>query len=514
LALNLGELRRKTEADRQNLLSIKKAIGFFKALWELPGPRQEACYRYLEMLVPVFNIDSAALATLKDEEQTPKFQAAAGMDGEKLKNLFARNWDVILETVKENDILTLSGDKTIDGANLEDIPGPLTICGLSHQSQIIGLLVLLGQVENEDKSLLETCCRLLSARIVFLEKEMYWENWEREMAAFHRIIPVAITGELEKEVIAKALETTLSLLRARRGSIFLVDQAEGRVVTDAFSGPHEALSGSVGYPRPSSVTSMVLSEDQPMLITDVSRELGPRRRRKYPYSSGSFISAPVRDNGTTLGVIHVTDREDGGDFTPWELELLSRIGLQTALAVQRSRLQREVESLKHLSITDPLTRAYNRRYLDECLQVEVSRANRFEHSLSLVMLDIDDFKDFNDAFGHTRGDRILVEIVDTIRENVRLVDIIVRYGGEEFVLILPETKLKGAVTIAEKIRAGVEGRRFSGENLNRRKKLTVSMGISTFPDMAMTTRELLERADQALLEAKKAGKNVVIPWTR
>jgi diguanylate cyclase (GGDEF)-like protein len=167
------------------------------------------------------------------------------------------------------------------------------------------------------------------------------------------------------------------------------------------------------------------------------------------------------------------------------------------------------QELERLSVTDRLTELYNHGYFKQRLDEEFQRSVRFGHPLSLIMLDIDDFKEFNDSFGHPCGDRVLKSVSEVIRKNLRDMDIAARYGGEEFVVVLPETTCDGATMVAERIRVEVE--RVSHEiadmvHVNR----TVSIGVATYPGSASTAQALLEAADSAMYRGKRAGKNTVV----
>jgi diguanylate cyclase (GGDEF)-like protein len=166
------------------------------------------------------------------------------------------------------------------------------------------------------------------------------------------------------------------------------------------------------------------------------------------------------------------------------------------------------ELTKKLSITDELTKVYNYRYLQSQLGVEVRRAERYRRPLSLIMIDIDNFKSYNDEFGHLRGDIALFEVAKIIQENCRSVDIVARYGGEEFVVILPETTDEGAKKVGERIRKAVSSHQFLGKQNKRTEKFTVSVGVSPYWDGA-SQKEIIQKADEALYQAKRFGKNMV-----
>ena len=174
------------------------------------------------------------------------------------------------------------------------------------------------------------------------------------------------------------------------------------------------------------------------------------------------------------------------------------LGLKRALLYQR---------VQELAITDSLTGASSRRYCLERLNEEMERSKKFKYAFSFLMVDIDHFKDYNDRYGHLVGDAILKDVSQTIKENIRQIDLMGRYGGEEFSVILTETDKKQAKFAAERIRKSIEDKsiRVYDENL----KVTVSVGVSTFPGDAKDTQALIEKSDSALYKAKQTGRNKV-----
>ncbi len=167
------------------------------------------------------------------------------------------------------------------------------------------------------------------------------------------------------------------------------------------------------------------------------------------------------------------------------------------------------QQTKTSSIVDELTGLYNYRYFLTALKKEEDRAGRYSSPFSLLMLDVDDFKDFNDKHGHLAGNEALKKVAQILRDNVRGVDIVSRYGGEEFAAILPETNKAGALTIAERIRKEVEKQKFAGRDGSRRDRITVSGGVATYLVDAKSTKDLLQMADSALYIAKSQGKNSI-----
>lgn len=190
-------------------------------------------------------------------------------------------------------------------------------------------------------------------------------------------------------------------------------------------------------------------------------------------------------------------------FTTEDDELLALLTHEAAVAIHNGQLHRRVE---RLSVIDGLTRAYNRRYFDQQLTAEMERSRRYEHPFSLLMGDIDDFKEVNDQYGHLAGDEVLREIVRRMTRSLRDVDVVTRYGGEEFALILPNTDVESAAVAAERIRQAIADTPVRADGLDI--SVTISLGVAVFPDCDDETA-LIAAADEALYQAKRAGKNRV-----
>lgn len=199
------------------------------------------------------------------------------------------------------------------------------------------------------------------------------------------------------------------------------------------------------------------------------------------------------------------------------LELLARVKSLLRLKFFHDQLQEKVrlleqakEQLRTLAVTDGLTNVYNYRYFREYLGQEFRRAERHKLVVSLVMMDIDFFKNYNDTHGHLAGDEVLRQVAQLMKKNTRSIDVVARYGGEEFVLVLPETNKNAAKIVAEKVRMLIETHAFPHKPKQANGHLTVSVGVATFPDDAKTSDGLIQCADQRLYRAKAEGRNRVV----
>ncbi len=170
------------------------------------------------------------------------------------------------------------------------------------------------------------------------------------------------------------------------------------------------------------------------------------------------------------------------------------------------------QDIYNQAVTDGLTGLYNRRHMQTALAVERRRAQRYGHALSVVMLDVDGFKGYNDTYGHPQGDVLLKKLAALLRENVRGVDIVGRYGGEEFIILMPETSTEEAWQTSERLRTAVAAEIFPGhaDDPNSTVFKTISLGIATYPQDTNDTHMLVTLADQALYRAKRGGRNQTI----
>nr|MBA3241503.1 sensor domain-containing diguanylate cyclase [Acidobacteriota bacterium] len=258
------------------------------------------------------------------------------------------------------------------------------------------------------------------------------------------------------------------------------------------------------------VAGAVLSEGRPVVVRDVAAVPGwdpaPSERS---YKTNSFISYPIMVGGRKVGVLNVTDKAGGGAYDELDLGLLDLIAPQMALAIDRAEWRQKATQFQLLSITDPLTALVNRRYLEERLSEEVERSKRHRYSMSFMMVDIDDFKAYNDKHGHQAGDLALEMTAQCLKSALRSADVAARYGGEEFSILLPQTGIGEALVIAERIRRRVERTHFPHDQLQPLGAVTVSIGISAFGVDLDTPASVIYAADQALYVAKSRGKNCV-----
>jgi diguanylate cyclase (GGDEF)-like protein len=224
-------------------------------------------------------------------------------------------------------------------------------------------------------------------------------------------------------------------------------------------------------------------------------------------SASTVISAPLISKNSLFGIIIAINDASQRRFSEDDIHLMTIMANQAAIAFENYLLYKKLEVE---SITDGLTGVYNFRFLIRTVRLEMKRALRFGTAFSFMMLDVDNLKDYNDAHGHLSGSRALRDIAEILSRNCREIDLVAKYGGDEFALVLPQTGRAGAISLGKRILHAVKKYEFDGATPGL---LTCSIGVAVFPEDARDIEELIERADTALYEAKSMGKNSIISFT-
>lgn len=322
-------------------------------------------------------------------------------------------------------------------------------------------------------------------------------------------IGLAITSGLEMGQVARTiLEQVQHLIKIDAFFLALYDEADGQITFPIFydNNGFSSLKPQNTITNPG-LTGYVIDTRSPLLLDDLTVAGLPARYAGI-HSGGkpsrSFIGVPLLQGERVLGVISIQNYQVGM-FTQEDVHLMETIAAQAAVAVDNARLFTEVQ---HRAIVDELTRLYNFRGLMELGPREVERARRFNRPLSALFYDIDDFHDFNNRYSHMLGNQLLREVGRISSEVLRTVDLITRFGGEEFVSLLPETRKEDAILAAERLRQAIQDLRISsswGE-----LGVTVSIGVAELSSEMKGLDDLIDRANQAEHLAKERGKNRVV----
>ncbi len=316
------------------------------------------------------------------------------------------------------------------------------------------------------------------------------------------------SNEPEQTYVA-ILTQAKSLLRAERASLMVLDEDENELVMKAAIGLSVPKEDVARARLGEGIAGRVAESGRPMIVANAVSIRPFVANEKRDYKTASFISYPISMRGRKIGVLNLTDKTTGEVFDDVDLSLLDLVGPQIAIALERAEWQDRAAQFQLMSITDPLTGLLNRRYLEERLTEELNRSLRYNYSMSCLMIDIDDFKKYNDLNGHQAGDDALKIAAHCLKTALRSADVACRYGGEEFCILLPQTSLTEAGVIAERMRQRVAETGFPYGKSQPLGVVSISVGISTFARDIDTAQKVIATADRALYSAKNRGKNRV-----
>lgn len=307
-----------------------------------------------------------------------------------------------------------------------------------------------------------------------------------------------------RKVIELIMQKVQQLIPSEAWSMLMLDEEKGELTFELALGEKGKDVSNLRVKVGEGIAGWVAQTGKPTIVNDTSRD--PRFARRFDdqthFVTRSILCAPLISRGRTIGVVQVINRQ-GGKFTAADLQLLLTLVEPCAIAIENAILFQRTEQL---TITDDLTKLFNSRYLNLYLSREIKRCKRHGIPLAVIFLDLDGFKSVNDQHGHLAGSATLTEVGTILGLAVRESDMLARYGGDEFVVVLPETPAPGALVIAERIRKAIAGHCFlRPQGLEAR--ISASFGIAAYPDHGLTPEGLIQKADQAMYRVKERDKN-------
>jgi diguanylate cyclase (GGDEF)-like protein len=329
---------------------------------------------------------------------------------------------------------------------------------------------------------------------------------DRQLAAAFTLPRRLARAEDPSQMHQVIVDTCAVAVGAQKASLALYDPEQRSLSVAATHGYPVVLVRQMRFRPGEGIIGTVFRTGRALRVDDIRRIQGapPPRLR---YRTTSFMSVPLTGTSHVLGVINVSDPRGAERFSRQDLRTLRALASIARLGLDRAKALEQASASAHAAAVDPLTGLFNRRYFLTRLEEEVERARRQSSPLTVMMLDVDDFKQLNDRLGHLVGDAVLRVVGDVLRRSVRLFDVCARHGGDEFAILMPGSSPENSRRIAERIREGVEDSRPSGGPWSDELRLTTSIGLATFANT--TAEDLIDRADQALYAAKRQGKNRV-----
>lgn len=322
------------------------------------------------------------------------------------------------------------------------------------------------------------------------------DKYQKTVTSLYEITKVINSGKELEYVLRFVSREIVTLLNAETASVMLLDENGTELLSKASFGLTEEEEKNITFKIGEGVAGWVVENGTTARISDVSTDSRFKVSEHQVTVISSLLAVPLKVHNNIIGVLTATHSQKDA-FDIQDETILTLLGNSIVLDIENARLYR-------LSITDPLTKVYNRQFLYNKLPEEISRFMRYKTPLSIILFDVDHFKKFNDTYGHNTGDYILKNLAAIVRQNIRNVDLLVRYGGEEFLILSPESNADEAFAIAERVRREVENTEFLFEE--KILKITISLGISSFR-AGMTPEEFIKSADRSLYLAKQNGRN-------
>jgi diguanylate cyclase (GGDEF)-like protein len=330
---------------------------------------------------------------------------------------------------------------------------------------------------------------------------------KKELAFFAEMNRALTSSGDVGDIFRTIIRGVKAITMAEACSVFLVEENFGDLLIEKIQGKSRKRAKKMIIKQGEGIAGWVASKGVPLLVPDVKtdRRFSPKVDRIEGARARSLVCAPIKNKGKVIGVLEAVNKAGKGAFTEDDLNMLLRLVDQAALAMERVTLHQKMEELV---ITDDLTNLFNMRYLNRSIEAEVLRSRRYSTSVSLIFMDVDYFKYINDNYGHIIGSKLLVEMGQLLLKHLRDIDIVARYGGDEFVIVLPQTILNNAMIISERIRRAIEGHHFlKSEGLDIR--ITSSFGVAAYPETAKSKEDLMRLADEAMYNVKNRTRNGV-----
>jgi diguanylate cyclase (GGDEF)-like protein len=359
----------------------------------------------------------------------------------------------------------------------------------------------------------------------------------RRMERIQAINLELVANRSLEEILHQIVQIAAELLDCEFVSLLLLDEPSNMLRFVVTTRNQDRL---FNIPVPmESISGAVFTSNEPLIIHDVQADSRyfPNISESLNYPTHTLIVLPLKFHDRKIGVLQAGNKRKGRLFDETDTQLLTAIATQATIAIENARLYQQAQDeiaerikaeeelrrhrdhleelvkertaeVHRLAITDPLTDVFNRRHLMELGNRTLNQAQRYQHSLAAIMLDIDHFKKINDTYGHTIGDEALRKLADQMRADSRSVDIVGRYGGEEFVILMPETTLQTARQIAERLLIHIRALRIN--TAQGQISFTASIGVAALNLASSQTLDaLIARADLAMYTAKNAGRDQV-----
>jgi diguanylate cyclase (GGDEF)-like protein len=501
------------ENKHEKRYRLMKAIFSLLSDLSLDHQREDVYDIFSDIMLFLFNVDSMAIL-IRDENNFRPIKTAGRLQFY-LKDISPNTTGIVSEMMKTKKPVHTESLIEILQMGFSDSVESLFLCPASSENAVSGILVVLNTtVHQDDVDIIHDLFNITTsiAKLSIL-KNTYMQHikeFDILSLAAEKLNPVREPDTLYEAII----DTSVNLTNAEKGSLMLLDDRSPYLTVKAAKGIHKRFHREIKIKSGEGVAGWVFREGAPLLVDDIEKNEMISLSRRSKYRTGAFISLPLKIGDRTIGVLNISDKISGDVFSQEDLLVLRSFASYATIALDRSNYYSLAGQLRELSITDSLTGLFNRRYFEERFYEEIHRSSRHDLIFSLAMVDIDDFKIFNDTEGHLAGDEILKCIANIAKDCLRITDVISRFGGEEFAIIMPQTDKIEAFQVAERIRKSIKEQLPCTWHSFPKDNLTITIGVATFPADGRDRKALIRNTDRALYKGKMEGKDQTVLWKR
>ncbi|MBI3610941.1 MAG: diguanylate cyclase [Nitrospirae bacterium] len=506
-------------AHEKNTLNTKlsRLITLFTLTADLKNDLPQLIHTVLNTLGILFNLNTASVLLWDRRQQLFKTAATFGQKTDLIRDYQTDGAEGLVRTLLDQR-RPVSSVETLEILRAGFPPGlaPVYLFPLFIQDHRMTGLLGLFDTPLEDEEIRVISAFVQQASLIRENAQLLQEREDlaKDVSVLLDIAKTVGSALESEDLFLIILEKATQFLQAEQGSLMLLDEDRSELTVKAMKGLNKKIVELMRIRPGEGISGKVLSTGTALVVSDIESDDRIAQEKRPRYKTKSFISIPLKLDGRTIGVLNIADKMTGEVFSEEDLQLLISIGAYASVAIERSKFYQKTEELKRISITDPLTGLLNRRYFQERMSEEIERSRRHHLPLSLIMIDLDDFKSVNDTLGHLVGDEALKILARCLRNSIRTIDVAARYGGEEFTVILPQTSKTDAYTIAERICTEVHRLDLPFVKTDQKLVLSVSVGLATYPDDAESLEDLIRNADIALYAAKSKGKNRVVIYEK
>lgn len=325
------------------------------------------------------------------------------------------------------------------------------------------------------------------------------------LSLFHEVGKALFSTLDLQKILQTIMEKISDLLQPDTWSLLMLDENSQELYFEIAIGAGAERLRDARLKLGEGVAGWVAQQGEPVLLEKATTDprFSPKIDELTHTQTQSIVCVPIKAHGHVLGVIELVNALGKPSFGPDDIPILKSLADYAAIALENARY---VQRIHELTITDDCTALYNARHLNFVLDTEIYRSNRYGYEFSVIFIDLDHFKQVNDVYGHLVGSKLLWMIGDSIKGHLRMIDYAFRYGGDEFVILLPQTSKENALMVVRRVRELLVNHvYFTEEKLNI--SVTASFGVASFPVDGRTRKELLRKADEAMYLVKNTSRN-------